>query len=47
MPNQPRTDNPARSVPEPWFCEAHRLWTTSDCPKCDDELIALTEDWDA
>lgn len=26
-----------------WFCEAHRLWTGTDCPKCDDELIALTE----
>jgi hypothetical protein len=26
-----------------WFCEAHRLTTTTDCPKCDDEQIADLE----
>ena len=26
-----------------WTCEMHRLTTRGDCPKCDDELIALTE----
>jgi|tagenome__1003787_1003787.scaffolds.fasta_scaffold15471112_1 hypothetical protein len=41
------TNSVSDATPEPWFCDAHRLWTTSDCPKCDDELIALTEDWDA
>jgi uncharacterized paraquat-inducible protein A len=28
---------------EPWFCELHRLTTTTDCPKCDDESIADLE----
>jgi hypothetical protein len=26
-----------------WFCELHRLTTTTDCPKCDDEQIAILE----
>jgi ribosomal protein S27E len=35
-------DDPAR-----WFCEAHRRWTTTDCPKCDDEQIADLEKYAA
>ena len=27
----------------PWFCEAHRRWTTSDCLACDAEQIADLE----
>lgn len=23
-----------------WFCELHRTWTTGDCLRCDDDLIA-------
>jgi hypothetical protein len=30
--------------PEAWRCEAHGVVTTGDCPRCDDELIALTEE---
>jgi hypothetical protein len=30
-------------VPAPWFCEAHRVTTTGDCPKCDAELIGAGE----
>ena len=28
-----------------WFCEAHRVTTASDCPKCDDEQIAYLENY--
>lgn len=31
-------------MPDAWRCELHRVWTTGDCPDCDDELIALAED---
>lgn len=30
-------------VSAPWFCELHRLTTTTDCPKCDAEQIADLE----
>lgn len=26
-----------------WTCEVHDVATMTDCPECDDELIALTE----
>lgn len=29
----------------PWFCELHRVTTTTDCPKCDDEQIAALEQY--
>lgn len=29
-----------------WFCELHRLTTTTDCPKCDNEQIAALEEPD-
>ena len=31
-------------MPGAWRCELHRLWTTGDCPDCDDDLIEMTED---
>lgn len=31
------------AVPVPWRCDAHGIWTTSACPACDAELIALAE----
>lgn len=27
-----------------WTCEAHGITTTGDCWRCEDELIALTEE---
>lgn len=27
-----------------WRCEAHGVVTSGDCPRCDSELIALTEE---
>ena len=26
-----------------WTCDLHRLTTTGDCPRCDDEAIASVE----
>ncbi len=33
-----------QTAPTPWVCAAHNVTTTGDCPKCDDELIALHQD---
>lgn len=30
-------------MPGAWRCELHHLWTTGDCPDCDDEQIADLE----
>lgn len=27
-----------------WTCDLHGVTTTDDCPACDDELIAMTEE---
>jgi hypothetical protein len=27
-----------------WLCAAHQVWTTGDCPHCDDELLASGDD---
>lgn len=32
------------SAPNEWRCTLHNLNTTGDCPRCDDELIALTDE---
>lgn len=34
----------AEQPPSAWRCCLHGVVTTSDCPRCDDELIALTEE---
>jgi hypothetical protein len=26
-----------------WFCDLHRIRVSGDCPKCDDELIAMAD----
>lgn len=30
--------------PAAWTCEAHKVRTKSDCPRCDDELVALHDE---
>lgn len=27
-----------------WFCDLHRIRVSGDCPRCDDELIAMADD---
>lgn len=43
--NVPRADRTyqVRPVAALWTCAAHGVTTTGDCPRCDDELIALAE----
>lgn len=38
------TDDPTERDIAAWRCGMHGVPTTGDCPRCDDELIALTDE---